>query len=630
VLTQRNWCMFILSVTLLLSGCGDSNSSPLDSRASQPPALAPKNPLNVLVSQANGDLTLLDDLFWPIGVFESGANQGITIDALGTGYHNLDSGIRVLDRPVARIVRGINPSFTTLFERDIDLALPGESALKGSDLAQRQGYLIVADHGMSQLVVTSTSGTLPLAITATPSPPWDVAYDSRADRLFVSFTNGTVGIYDNWSAGGFGGPPTRVVEPVGLDNAYGIAYHPESDTLIVSDVGSATGTPVSDGEIFFLPNASSMQGRVSASFVIRQLFDPVDIDLRDGDLRVADKTNDTLLVFANVLGAASFTPAQVVTAEAPESITSEIQAPLLPDNSDIDGGIQVQNLIISTNPEGLLYRIDPSLSGTPVPFTPGFTPESESVKVDRQGDVFLTIAGGFVHLARVAGGVRDSAPTFSAQRDRQVPNATTDPKGFDIVDEVGILIIADFGTSQVSIYGKQADGETVASADTPGPPWDVDYDTQNDRLYVALTDGSVAVYDTYLANPFQETPSRLIQVASATNLHGIVHDVERDLLLLSDVGEPMSASDGKLFVVGQASTAQGTVVPTIEISGNLTQLGNPVDIAYDGNSLFVAEKANGLVLRFDDIRASTGGNVAPTAVLQGLDGAESVGLITGL
>jgi hypothetical protein len=42
-------------------------------------------------------------------------------------------------------------------------------------------------------------------------------------------------------------------------------------------------------------------------------------------------------------------------------------------------------------------------------------------------------------------------------------------------------------------------------------------------------------------------------------------------------------------------------------------LGNPVDIAFDGANLYVAEKSQGMVLRFDNILSSAGGDVSPDA-----------------
>ena len=106
--------------------------------------------------------------------------------------------------------------------------------------------------------------------------------------------------------------------------------------------------------------------------------------------------------------------------------------------------------------------------------------------------------------------------------------------------------------------------------------------------------------------------------AAPTNLHGIVYVAETDQLILSDVGSGANPTDGKLYVLDNGSTADGITDVTVNIDngdnntvGN-TQLGNPVDIAFDGEHLYVAEKSQGMVLRFDNILDSAGGDVTPS------------------
>ena len=49
---------------------------------------------------------------------------------------------------------------------------------------------------------------------------------------------------------------------------------------------------------------------------------------------------------------------------------------------------------------------------------------------------------------------------------------------------------------------------------------------------------------------------------------------------------------------------------TVRIAGATnTSLGNPVDIAFDGRNLYVAEKSNNALLRFDDILSHASGDV---------------------
>lgn len=272
---------------------------------------------------------------------------------------------------------------------------------------------------------------------------------------------------------------------------------------------------------------------------------------------------------------------------------------------------------------GILTTFDASING-----------DGESVKVDGQGDAFLTRNGAqsVAHYSRQGQGLRNGG-TGNGNFDRLIGGALNDPKGLDIVDSRGLIFIADVGDSSVDVIGKYGNGTPIHTTTTAAPPWDVDYDPINDRLYVALTNGTVEVYDGYLAgaNPSTATPDRTITVTGATNLHGIVHDAANDVLLLSDVGAvTMGANtDGSLYVVNNASTATGATAPAITIAGAATLLGNPVDVAYDGTNLYVAEKTQNRVLRFDNIRASAGGDIAPSQQIT-VENPESVSLITGL
>lgn len=85
-------------------------------------------------------------------------------------------------------------------------------------------------------------------------------------------------------------------------------------------------------------------------------------------------------------------------------------------------------------------------------------------------------------------------------------------------------------------------------------------------------------------------------------------------------------------MIGSASTADGVTDVALQINngndallGN-TMLGNPVDIAFDGVNLYVAEKSQDAVLRFDDVLNSAGGDIAPAATMA-QDAPESVAIV---
>ena len=228
-------------------------------------------------------------------------------------------------------------------------------------------------------------------------------------------------------------------------------------------------------------------------------------------------------------------------------------------------------------------------------------------------------------------GTERDGEMFSLSRDRIVSGAATtlvSPKGFDVADEAGLLLITDNGDPAVKVFGAQSGGNAppLFSTTLTVPPWDLAYDPDQDRLYVALTDGTVAVFDDYVANEGADDADRIITpaiggsaVAAPTNLHGIVYVADSNALIVSDVGSGANPTDGKLYVIENADRAEGNTNVSVNIDngdgttvGN-TQLGNPVDIAFDGSSLYVAEKSQDQVLRFDNILSSPGGDVTPDA-----------------
>jgi len=101
--------------------------------------------------------------------------------------------------------------------------------------------------------------------------------------------------------------------------------------------------------------------------------------------------------------------------------------------------------------------------------------------------------------------------------------------------------------------------------------------------------------------------------------HGL--DFENGIMVLSDIGEVESATDGGLHIIQnfeeKFNAAQNGFVALEEqfrISGDNTLLGNPVNVVYNSayNVIFVAEAANngGKILAFNDA-TSVSGNISP-------------------
>jgi len=206
------------------------------------------------------------------------------------------------------------------------------------------------------------------------------------------------------------------------------------------------------------------------------------------------------------------------------------------------------------------------------------------------------------------------------------------PKGLHIIDELGMVLVADTGAKKIFGWMLDAEGDVAPvltlNVGEGRAVWDIWYDRGNDILYAAGTDGVALAYDLFSETVLMATegemaegemmaepmPTRMITPSDADgnklsiNLHGVDIDYDNNLLILTDIGDVAVNTDGQIFTIGIASLADGATEITARIAGDQTKLGNPVDVIFDLTSggLYVADKANDVVLFYADINALEG------------------------
>ena len=640
-----------------------------------------------------GNIDVFNERFELQSVFMGGNNEGLEVDRFGNVYQAGDT-----ERgPSIRIVSQLYTRENLAFDPDVDRELKGDAtglvAPKGIDLAEDAGLIIAADFGDSNLKVFNTSddgNVSPVAVTDLDVAAWDVVYDPKADRLFASLTDGTVGVFDSYLDGFGTDGPDRIITPARdgsqiSDNLHGIAYDFDSDTLVVSDVGAATTAEQpgfkNDGSLYVLENASTASGNVTPRRVVEGrwtlLGNPVDLILNGDEVRVAEKAGDFLLVFDNIFDPNSETlpdevmPDLVKTEIKPESL---VAAPMTfddpgdapdgtptpvknPDVTDIDDPTIKLDAVfaVSNTPDDgndFVVSLEPDLSSTLSTFdTTGATVNPENLTFDGNGNGFLTFddgntpgQGGLLIIDRLAAG-RD---TFDASKDRLIMGDQTGlvgPKGLDVVDSLNLVIVADFGAQDIKVFSTDADGNTAPLyvtddlGDDSRSVWDLDYEPGNDTLYVAGTDGTVLVYGGYSSTYGADGPDRVLTPTKkgkkvSANLHGIVYVAGKDTLVLADVGAATTPeqdgfdSDGQLLTLENLGDADGDVEVTARIRGPNTTLGNPVDLTFSGDRLYVAEKTKDSVLTYtaDQVLGRPGDwNIKPASATE-VDNVESVAL----
>lgn len=296
--------------------------------------------------------------------------------------------------------------------------------------------------------------------------------------------------------------------------------------------------------------------------------------------------------------------------------------------------------ILETDPASAIMTLQSDLSTTGELFTAGEGVLGEALSLEyiclkEEGTALLSFDVGATENAPggllVIPGFREQSPGEA----RYIHGPTTgldQPKGLVVDAELGVINVADFGTNTVKGFDIKAEGDAAplfniadlgqTSEGEPRQPWDLDVDAAQQRLFVATTDGVILVYNDYLLTQGEGGPDRVIvptldgERASA-NLHGITYLSERDTLIVSDFGpakdsdEPGFDTDGKLFVIENASGANGDTEVKAQLAGPNSGLGNPSDLTFDGSALYVGDKVLDAVLRFDDI-LSLSGAVDPT------------------
>ena len=323
---------------------------------------------------------------------------------------------------------------------------------------------------------------------------------------------------------------------------------------------------------------------------------------------------------------------------------------------DPDDATADASLFVTSNPDGVandaVVRLSPSLTGTAVTFggLSGAT-SIQSVAFDGSGNAFLTadigpLAGAVVYVPGLCSGedgACTNASTTLGGGTRIVAGSSTGlvaPKGLVVAG--GFVMVADVGASGVgaavrvfptSASGNVAPEFAITDLGAGTSPWDIAFDATAGRLYVATTNGLVLVYDNVLTTRGENGPTRTITPTEggeqvSVNLHGIAYDRGRDLLIVSDVGSATDSADGQIFTIGSASTARGATAVRYRNSGSATRLGNPVDLVLASNGrVYVAEKSNDLVLRYDGLLSATGIANAAADVSTSVTKPESVTLV---
>lgn len=185
--------------------------------------------------------------------------------------------------------------------------------------------------------------------------------------------------------------------------------------------------------------------------------------------------------------------------------------------------------------------------------------------------------------------------------------------------------VSNLMQNRLFVYQRTSSGFTLEKTfDISFKLWGIHMEDGNLYAVEDLTN-RVAVFNNIFSKASGAlTPDKTVGIEGLVRTHGITYSDDDNTLVLTDVGDSTSDTDGGIVVIENwqallLSTVDGGTIPLANqkrIYGSNTFLGNPVDVAYDDDTknIYVAERLNGggRILTFA-YPTSAQANTAPTA-----------------
>lgn len=528
----------------------------------------------------------------------------------------------------------ITPSFTG----SADLESPRELAVNGSSF-------VVADNGANKLFVYDNTGS-GFTLTNTvevPFPVWGITF--KGDDLYaVVDTTGDLAVYYDFLSNATNGilRPSKRVTIEGIVRTHGITYDGTDDVMVLTDIGDATDANT-DGGFHLISDFSSkfdalsdgdllpvgMQIRVAGSSTL--MGNPIDVayDSESDAVYISEIGNGKVLGFTSIGSGGDLAPS------FNKDLTSASSIYFSSDETDGNTGNS------STARTTRLYATSTADGNVSVYDGSGALVKTVSTGSDATEGIFYNAMNDAIIQASRSGMALEYYGSFAAVTD--LNNIVSDFAGG--ADLASPREIAVFGNKVVvssntenKFYVYEYTGSSFSLLNT----FDAGFDTWgitfmgNSLLAVVDATSDLAVYDNFLTAFTADgaiTPTKRITVDGIVRTHGIDYSEADDVLVMTDIGDAANANtDGgfqitqnfatKLAAVNDGGTL--SLSDQTRVAGSMTEMGNPIDVAYDHKTktVFIAEIGNGKVLAFSDV-LNASGNIAP-AVSNDLMSAASI------
>ncbi|HMQ59023.1 MAG TPA: hypothetical protein PKE06_00065 [Flavilitoribacter sp.] len=267
-------------------------------------------------------------------------------------------------------------------------------------------------------------------------------------------------------------------------------------------------------------------------------------------------------------------------------------------------------LYASSNTSGTLGIFDLTFPGSPV------QDKSTVAYADADGVAYIPFMNAVFQLDRTNNRLKvyGNANTLGGD-DEIMPNAMSNPdfnNGREIT--VGftnrVVVAQDAGpgnnnTNGLLVYRTSTNSiQLYRSYTTSINLWGIQA-VGNDLFAVVDNSNTLAMFAGFFGKKSGALePDAIVTIGGLVRTHGLSYDPATDIMVLTDIADAASATDGGIHVITnfmskfmEAANGSG-VIPAdqqIRIAGANTLLGNPVDVAFDSSTdmIYVAERANG-------------------------------------
>ncbi|MBM1107755.1 hypothetical protein JQC67_16485 [Aurantibacter crassamenti] len=527
--------------------------------------------------------------------------------------------------PVKSITTGT--SVAPAFMGAADLVSPRELAVNGSSY-------VVADNDANTFFVYE-KGDTNFTLTYTVQIPfavWGITF--KGDDLYaVVDKTGDLAVFNNFLANATNGlmRPSKQVTIEGIVRTHGLTYSGSDDTMILTDIGDAANTAddggfhvisefstkfdaLSDGDLLPL----SEQVRVAGSSTL--MGNPIDVayDSETDAIYVSEVGNGKVLGFTAVGSGGDLTPSFNMDLPSASSLVFSS------DETDGDIGTSSSNMssrLYTTNNAngninvydnmGLLTKtITSNSSATEGIYYDGL---NDAIIQASRSELMAQYYSGFsliTDLATVSADFSGSAELMSPREIAVFGNK---------------VVVSDNGENEFYVYTYDGSNLTLLNTLQVGfNVWGITF-MGNDLLAVVDNSSDLAVFPNFLSSYTADgmiTAEKKITIEGIVRTHGIDYSESDDVLVMTDIGDAADANTDGGFHIIENFTAKladlstgGTLASMnqIRIAGPSTQMGNPIDVAYDHKtkSVFIAEVGNGKILGFSNVLNSSG-DIAPS------------------